>query len=134
LPDSSRSRARTSEVALQFAVNTAFVFLCHVNTGIVREQQYVPDIAEASILVHGRNLDAPMLLFFLGIEISPTTKTSVFSISDKRINLFNKNFEFLTLQNHVLLYQFIRRVGRAIAEAVSRWFPTEAARVRARVW
>jgi hypothetical protein len=24
--------------------------------------------------------------------------------------------------------------GRAIAEAVSRWFPTEAARVRARVW
>jgi hypothetical protein len=25
-------------------------------------------------------------------------------------------------------------VGRAIAQAVSRWFPTAAARVRARVW
>jgi hypothetical protein len=26
------------------------------------------------------------------------------------------------------------RFGRAIAQAVSRWFPTAAARVRARVW
>jgi hypothetical protein len=25
-------------------------------------------------------------------------------------------------------------IGRAIAQAVSRWFPTVAARVRARVW
>jgi hypothetical protein len=25
-------------------------------------------------------------------------------------------------------------LGRALAEAVSRWFPTAAARVRARIW
>jgi hypothetical protein len=32
---------------------------------------------------------------------------------------------------HIL---FTSAKGRAIAEAVSRWFPTAAARVRARVW
>jgi hypothetical protein len=31
--------------------------------------------------------------------------------------------------------KFFRKIlGRAIAEAVSRWLPTAAARVRARVW
>jgi hypothetical protein len=29
---------------------------------------------------------------------------------------------------------YIRLLGRAIAQAVSRWLPTAAARVRARVW
>jgi hypothetical protein len=31
-------------------------------------------------------------------------------------------------------FLFILILGRAVAQAVSRWFPTAAARVRARVW
>jgi hypothetical protein len=34
----------------------------------------------------------------------------------------------------VLLLLLLLHVGRAIAEVVSRWLPTAAARVRARVW
>jgi hypothetical protein len=29
---------------------------------------------------------------------------------------------------------YLKKKGRAIAQAVSRWLPTAAARVRARVW
>jgi hypothetical protein len=32
------------------------------------------------------------------------------------------------------MYDVCGSAGRAIAQAVSRWLPTEAARVRARVW
>jgi hypothetical protein len=34
----------------------------------------------------------------------------------------------------LLLLLLLLHVGRAIAEVVSRWLPTAAARVRARVW
>jgi hypothetical protein len=35
---------------------------------------------------------------------------------------------------YIIYYVYIINEGRAIAEADSRWPPTEAARVRARVW
>jgi hypothetical protein len=35
---------------------------------------------------------------------------------------------------HLSLTDLISSEGRAIAEAVSRWLPTAAARVRAQVW
>jgi hypothetical protein len=36
--------------------------------------------------------------------------------------------------HNFVIYSYTRTRGRAIAEAVSRWLPTAAARVRARVW
>jgi hypothetical protein len=43
---------------------------------------------------------------------------------------------FSVLLSTILLYLVLLgdHMGRAIAEAVSRWFPTAAALVRARVW
>jgi hypothetical protein len=39
-----------------------------------------------------------------------------------------------TCSNKFILPLLNRNVGRAIAEAVSRWLPTAAARVQSRVW
>jgi hypothetical protein len=46
----------------------------------------------------------------------------------------HKDFEnYITNMNAGIMF-VISDCGRAIVQAVSRWLPTEAARVRARVW
>jgi hypothetical protein len=48
--------------------------------------------------------------------------------------LFNVTSDNIKIMQIVLLLTGILSIGRAIAEAVSRWLPTSAARVRARGW
>jgi hypothetical protein len=70
------SRIHCSESALQFAETMPFLFLCRVNTGIVRKQQDGFQVSrglhlhiDCTILGQGRNLE-PVLLFFLPYKIT----------------------------------------------------------------
>jgi hypothetical protein len=45
---------------------------------------------------------------------------------------FIKNFS--AINSHILFFSYVGYLGRTIAQAVSRWLSTAAARVCARVW
>jgi hypothetical protein len=84
-------RLLCSEAALQFAENTTFMFLCRVNTGIVPKQGdefQVPRGLHCTILGQRQNLEAPLLLFFFGLENSASAKNLHFlSVRKEAISL-----------------------------------------------
>jgi hypothetical protein len=60
-------------------------------------------------------------------------KENIIALGEKRYKEIKIDFS-KKIRNQIILIKLTHFKGRAIAQAVSRWLPTAAARVRARVW